>query len=148
MRFTRRTVYLWSAWWHISVATASRNFCPCQKGEKFIWSIFPLSSNAVPFTPTQVEAIRSGMQPGLTMVCIRWLIPVEGYWVPPRLPSYYSAEFHFSQKSRYTIIVKTRFPLLWRISSNSFLSLLATSCCHVALFTPANCKEGARDARP
>ena len=24
--------------------------------------------NAVPFTPTQVEAIRAGMQPGLTMV--------------------------------------------------------------------------------
>ena len=27
-----------------------------------------LYSNAVPFTPTQVEAIRAGMQPGLTMV--------------------------------------------------------------------------------
>ena len=24
--------------------------------------------NAIPFTPTQVEAIRSGMQPGLTLV--------------------------------------------------------------------------------
>lgn len=24
--------------------------------------------NAIPFTPTQIEAIRSGMQPGLTMV--------------------------------------------------------------------------------
>ena len=28
----------------------------------------PTHRNTVPFTPTQVEAIRSGMQPGLTMV--------------------------------------------------------------------------------
>ena len=31
---------------------------------------FSFFSNAVPFTPTQTEAIRSGMQPGLTMVSI------------------------------------------------------------------------------
>ena len=29
---------------------------------------FCCSRNTVPFTPTQVEAIKSGMQPGLTMV--------------------------------------------------------------------------------
>ena len=31
-------------------------------------TLHPLHRNTVPFTPTQVEAIRSGMQPGLTMV--------------------------------------------------------------------------------
>ena len=31
------------------------------------------SRNAVPFTPTQVEAIRAGMQPGLTMVGVSTL---------------------------------------------------------------------------
>jgi intron-binding protein aquarius len=28
----------------------------------------PPPRNAIPFTPTQVEAIKSGMQPGLTLV--------------------------------------------------------------------------------
>jgi len=31
-------------------------------------SSFYLYRNAIPFTPTQVEAIRAGMQPGLTLV--------------------------------------------------------------------------------
>ena len=33
-----------------------------------IFGYFISCRNTVPFTPTQVEAIRSGMQPGLTMV--------------------------------------------------------------------------------
>ena len=43
-----------------------RNICIVYSQMICVTSFF--SRNAVPFTPTQVEAIRAGMQPGLTMV--------------------------------------------------------------------------------
>ena len=31
-------------------------------------SLFSFNRNQIPFTPTQIEAVKAGMQPGLTMV--------------------------------------------------------------------------------
>lgn len=40
----------------------------------FISAIDVICRNQVLFTPTQIEAIRSGMQPGLTMVCFTLIL--------------------------------------------------------------------------
>ena len=68
--FNKKNINIFSVYYcpsyEIDMALALYYYYYISMNPLFIF--FPSRRNSVPFTPTQIEAIRAGMQPGLTMV--------------------------------------------------------------------------------